>query len=574
MIYEKRLIFSIRNSPSQGSYIVNADALDSDVSKLRPEVASPAPPPGERAPRDETTPLTTPPVERAQRDETTPQLSSVAKPPASVTELVEVTTTTKPPASDWRRRYARYLTITDAITIVWIVFGTQIAWLGLDADLNTRNNLRLGDFSYWVFSFLLVILWLSVLALNDTRNYRVIGTGSTEYKRIFDASFALFGGIAILAFLLRIDVARGFLLLSLPLGVLLLFVERWLWRHWLASQRASGAYSARVLLVGSHCTIAQVANELRRSPSAGYFVVGACGPTGVIGDMIPGTAIPIMGSVSAIDRAIAETGADTVVITSTDDLPSNKVKEISWGLEAGRQHLVLAPNIVDIAGPRIHTRPVAGLPLIHVETPRFTRGERALKRTFDLVAASAALIVFSPVLVGVALAVKLTSQGPVLYRQERIGLNGKPFRMLKFRSMRVGADAELASLLREQGTSTQPLFKVTNDPRITPTGRFIRKHSLDEFPQLFNVLGGSMSIVGPRPQIAAEVALYSDTARRRLLARPGITGLWQVSGRSSLSWDEAVRLDIYYVENWSLIGDVSILLKTIRAVAAPGKTAG
>ena len=539
---------------------MNADALDSDASKVRSDVASHAP--------------ATPVVERAQRDETTPSPSPFAESSASVSELVEVTTSTERPAnSDWRRRYARYLTITDAITIVWVVFGTQIAWLGLDADIDTRTNLRLGDFSYWVFSSLLVILWLGALTLNDTRNYRVIGTGSAEYKRIFDASFALFGGIAILAFLLRIDVARGFLLLSLPLGVLLLFAERWLWRQWLAAQRASGKYSARVLLVGSPDSIAQVANELKRTPTAGYFVVGACGPTGVIGDMIPGTNIPIMGSVSAIERAITETCADTVVITSTDDLPPNKVKEISWGLEAGRQHLVLAPNIVDIAGPRIHTRPVAGLPLIHVETPRFSRGERALKRTFDIIAAGVALVVFSLVLVGVALAVKLTSQGPVLYKHERIGLHGKPFRMLKFRSMRVGADVELARLLDEQGTSTQPLFKVMNDPRITPIGRFIRKYSLDEFPQLFNVLGGTMSIVGPRPQIAAEVALYSDAARRRLLARPGITGLWQVSGRSSLDWDQTVRLDLYYVENWSLIGDVTILLRTIRAVVRPGHTA-
>ncbi|WP_100814402.1 sugar transferase [Microbacterium lacus] len=492
---------------------------------------------------------------------------------AAVAEPVEATTSTRPPASDWRRRYARYLTITDAITIVWIVFGTQIAWLGLDADLATRNSLRFGDFSYWAFSTLLVILWMVALALNDTRSYRVTGVGPTEYKRIFDASFALFGAIAIIAFLFRIDVARGFLLLSLPLGVGVLFIERWMWRQWLAAQRAAGLYSARVLLVGSESSIAQVARELERTSVAGYRVVGSCVPSGRIGGTIPGTEIPVMGSVAAIERAITATNADTVVVTSTDDLPADKVKEISWALEAGRQHLVLAPNIVDIAGPRIHTRPVAGLPLIHVETPRFSRGQRALKRTFDIVAASVALVIFSLLLVGVALAVKLTSPGPVLYKQERIGLNGEPFRMLKFRSMRVGADAELAQLLEEQGTSTQPLFKVMNDPRITPIGRFIRKYSLDEFPQLFNVLGGSMSVVGPRPQIAAEVALYSDRARRRLLARPGITGLWQVSGRSSLDWAQTVRLDLYYVENWSLMGDLAILVKTVRTVFFPGATA-
>ena len=537
---------------------MTADALDSDASQLRPDAASPLP-----------SAAVAGAAVAAPAQGTSPIGAAAASRP-SVAAPVKATSSTNP---DWRRRYARYLTITDAITLTWVVFGTQLAWLGFDADLATRSELRFGDFSYWIFSTLLVLLWMTVLALNDTRNERVMGVGPTEYKRIFDASFALFGGIAILAFLFRIDVARGFLLISLPLGVLLLFVERWLWRQWLSAQRAIGQYSARVLLVGSPSSVAQVAQELGRTTSAGYFMVGACGPTGVIGGTIAGTDIPFMGSVNDVGRAITETRADTVVVTSTDDLPADKVKEISWGLEAGDQHLVLAPNIIDIAGPRIHTRPVSGLPLIHVETPRFTSSQRALKRTFDIIAASVALVIFSPLLVWVALAVKVTSPGPVLYKQERIGLNGMPFRMLKFRSMRVGADAELAQLLEEQGTSAQPLFKVMNDPRITPIGRLIRKYSLDEFPQLFNVLGGSMSIVGPRPQIAAEVALYSDSARRRLLARPGITGLWQVSGRSALTWDQAIRLDLYYVENWSLIGDISIMLKTVRAVTVPGDSA-
>jgi exopolysaccharide biosynthesis polyprenyl glycosylphosphotransferase len=249
------------------------------------------------------------------------------------------------------------------------------------------------------------------------------------------------------------------------------------------------------------------------------------------------------------------------------------VKQISWALEPGRQHLVLAPSITDIAGPRLHTRPVAGLPLVHVETPKFSRGQRFAKRSFDIVAATLLIFLASPVLLAVATGVKATSPGPLLFRQERIGLRGIPFQMLKFRSMRVGADAELKALLDAQGTSERPLFKVKDDPRITSIGRFIRKYSLDELPQLFNVLGGSMSLVGPRPQVAAEVALYTDAARRRLLARPGITGLWQVSGRSSLDWDQTVRLDLYYVENWSLLGDIAILAKTVKTVVSPGETA-
>jgi len=474
----------------------------------------------------------------------------------------------------WRRDYRSRLLISDAAVLIVVVFGAQLMWFGLgNAEIAMRNDARINDVSYTTFSILLILLWLSMLGLIDSRDHRIIGTGWTEYARVADASFRLFGLIAVVAFLTRIDLARGYLLISLPLGVALLLTERWIWRQWLARQRRDGNYSARVLLVGSPDTVAQIAGELIRSPNAGYLVVGACVPSGRVADTIPGTTIPIMGNVNAVDRAIEATQADTVAITSTDELSPTKVKEISWALQPGRQHLVLAPSLLDIAGPRIHTRPVAGLPLIHVETPKFTAGQRFVKRVFDLSVASLGVTIISPVLIIVAILVKLSGPGPILYSQERIGLAGQPFKMLKFRSMKPNADQELAALLAEQGTSTTPLFKIKHDPRITTIGRFLRKYSLDELPQFFNVLGGSMSLVGPRPQIAAEVALYSDRARRRLLARPGITGLWQVSGRSSLSWEDAVKLDLYYVENWSLLGDIGILAKTATAVMAPGDSA-
>jgi exopolysaccharide biosynthesis polyprenyl glycosylphosphotransferase len=474
----------------------------------------------------------------------------------------------------WRARYARNLLITDLLVLVWVVYGTQIAWLGFrNAAVAPEMALGIPDISYWLFSAGLIASWTWALGLIDSRSYRVIGTGTTEYVRVARASTTLFGVVAIVSFLTKAEVARGYLLIALPVGIIMLILVRWIWRQWLISHRRAGTYSARALLVGSETAVANIASELHRATDAGYHVIGACTPTGRIADTVAGTDIPVMGSVTTIERALEVTGADTVIVASSGDLPPGGVKRISWALEAGRQHLVLAPNITDIAGPRIHTRPVSGLPLIHVETPRFSSGQRFAKRATDIAGALALIVVSSPFLLGVALAVKLTSPGPLLYKQERIGLRGKPFRMLKFRSMRTGADLELAALLEAQGTATQPLFKVKDDPRITPVGRFIRKYSLDELPQFFNVLGGSMSLVGPRPQIAAEVALYTDAARRRLLARPGITGLWQVSGRSTMSWEETVRLDLYYVENWSLIGDVGILLKTFKAVVAPGESA-
>ncbi|CAN5424231.1 sugar transferase [soil metagenome] len=512
------------------------------------------------------------------------QQSPVADPdvlrPLAAPSPVAASTSTGPTLTPrtpdrWRQHYARRIWFSDLIILVWVVYGTQIAWFGLgNAAVAMRADSRLSDLSYWLFSGGLIIAWMLVLSLIDSRSDRVIGTGSSEYIRIVAASVRLFGIIAIFAFLLRVDLARGFLLISLPLGVLVLIFERWMWRQWLLSKRQNGEYSARVLLVGSESTVAHLSRELQRTPSAGYRVVGACVPSGKIASTIEGTDVRVMGDLNAVDRAIVATGADTVAVTSSDELPPDKVKQISWSLEAGKQHLVLAPSIIDIAGPRIHTRPVAGLPLIHVETPRFSRGQQVAKRTMDLVASVVGVILISPLLAFLAMSVRLSSEGPVFFRQTRVGLGGKQFSMIKFRSMVVNAEELLADLETQQrDAGNEVLFKMKNDPRVTPIGRIMRKFSLDELPQLFNVIGGSMSLVGPRPPLPKEVATYEKHVHRRFLSKPGITGLWQVSGRSTLTWEESVRLDLSYVENWSMVSDIVILAKTARAVLAPGETA-
>uniref|UniRef100_UPI0040534DDC sugar transferase n=1 Tax=Microbacterium sp. LWH7-1.2 TaxID=3135257 RepID=UPI0040534DDC len=475
----------------------------------------------------------------------------------------------------WRRDYAARLWMSDAFVLIWAVYGTQLLWFGWgNAQVAIREDSRFNELSYWGFSAVVIIAWMWALSLIDSRDHRIIGAGNTEYVRVARASFTLFGAIAILAFLLRVDVARGYLLIALPLGIFVLLLERWLWRQWLIAERSLGRYSAKVLLVGSEESVAAIARELHRSPTAGYQVVGACVPSGKVADVIAGTSVPVMGSVDNVGLAIAATGADTVAVTSTDDLPPMKVKQISWALEAGHQHLVLAPSIVDIAGPRLHTRPVAGLPLIHVETPKFSRGQRLVKRAVDLAACLVGVVLLSPLLAFLAISVRLTSQGPVLFRQTRIGLRGDEFTMLKFRSMVVNAEDLLEQLAKqERDSGNEVLFKMKNDPRVTPVGRIMRKFSLDELPQLFNVIGGSMSLVGPRPPLPTEVAKYADHVHRRFLVKPGITGLWQVSGRSSLSWEDTVRLDLSYVENWSLVSDFAIIAKTAKAALAPGETA-
>ncbi|MFF2371031.1 sugar transferase [Agromyces sp. NPDC058110] len=475
--------------------------------------------------------------------------------------------------SAWSSQLARRVRITDLLVLLWVVFGTQIAWVGLDYTTPGFSGSRSDvSVSYTVVSLVIVAAWMIALELYDTRSPRVLGVGSQEYRAVADSALRLFGLVAIFAFLLKIDIGRGYVLISFPLGVVVLIFSRWMWRQWLGVQRRSGEYSSRVLLVGSMDSVMVIARELERMPEAGYRIAGACVP-GRGDDHLAGTGIPVEYGVDHALAVMRDFGADTVVITSADELGPDRVRELSWGLIPGAEHLVVAPSLIDIGGPRIRTRPVAGLPLMHVETPKFEGRKLVAKRVFDLVVAFALVAVLSPLLVVLAICVKATSPGPVFYRQERVGLKGTPFTMLKFRSMSDGADAQLAGLLAQHGTDTQPLFKVRDDPRVTRIGRVLRKYSLDELPQLFNVLHGTMSLVGPRPQRRAEVELYDRTAGRRLFVQPGMTGLWQVSGRSTLSWEESVRLDLYYVENWSITGDLAILLRTFRAVVAPGRGA-
>jgi exopolysaccharide biosynthesis polyprenyl glycosylphosphotransferase len=472
---------------------------------------------------------------------------------------------TPPSTLEWSRRYSRRVLVTDLLALIWVVFGVQIAWLGFGSALATDTaDVKL---SYFAISVVVITVWMTGLAVYDTRGPRVIGVGSTEYRLVADSSVRVFGLIAIAAYLLRVDLARGYVLIAFPVGILVLLLSRWMWRQWLVAERKHGGYSARVLLVGSTASVLHIGRELSRSPEAGYHVVGAAVADGIRG-ILPGSTIESHGGINDVSDALRATGADTVVITSSDDLPPERVRQLSWSLEPGRQHLVVAPSLTDIGGPRIHTRPVQGLPLIHVETPTYSGRKLYTKRAFDLIGSVLLIIVLSPLLILLAILVKAGSTGPVFFRQERVGLNGSTFHMIKFRSMVVDAEArlqELSVLDRAEGNTV--LFKMKDDPRVTRIGAVMRRYSLDEVPQLFNVLLGNMSLVGPRPPLASEVERYDQHVHRRFLVKPGMTGLWQVSGRSDLSWEDSVRLDLYYVENWSMVGDLVILWRTARAVS-------
>ena len=466
---------------------------------------------------------------------------------------------------DWRLRTSRRLRIVDAFVIAWAVCGAYVVRFGFDPSSTVDGQ----DLTYLWLSVALVITWWVMLGAWNTRESRVLGSGADEYKRVAAASLWLFGLVAIFSYVLRIDTARGYVGIALPVGLFGLLLARWLLRQHLSVDRQGGDSMSRLMLLGGPSAVAHLASTLVGAKHSGYLPIAAYTPgrhdqereAAISGLPVLGTD-PQIGSILA---AIEESKADAVAVSAGVQLHPQTLRHLGWELASRNIGLIMAPALTDIAGPRIHTQQVAGLPLIHVTTPSLEGGQRVAKRLFDVAVSGALIVALSPLMAVLALMVKLDSRGPVLFRQERVGIEGTPFKMLKFRSMVVDAEARL-NALTDQNEGNGLLFKMKNDPRVTRIGGILRRYSLDELPQLFNIFGGSMSLVGPRPPLPREVEAYEHDVRRRLLVKPGLTGLWQVSGRSDLSWQDSVRLDLYYVENWSLAGDLVILLRTARAV--------
>lgn len=461
------------------------------------------------------------------------------------------------PRPPWEATYALALVLVDAALIS---IAGYVALLERFGDQTTVDGIP-----YALLAALLAPVWVVVLAVGRAYEKRFVGIGSDEFRRVFDSSVRLLAAVATTAFVFDVPLSRGFVGVAFPLGTVLLLLGRYAARRVLHRLRQRGKAQHRVLVVGARDAVEAVIKQMCDSPHAGMRVVGACVPDTERPVEAGGIVTAVFGTPVDAAAAVATADADTVAIAGGWAMGADGVRRLAWQLEGSGVDLVVAPSLTNVAGPRITIRPVAGLPLLHVEEPEFTGFRRLVKGVLDRALAASMLLVAAPVLLLVALAVKLTDRGPVLYGQERIGKDGRPFRIWKFRSMYVGADTMVEDLAA-QNEKDDVLFKIRRDPRITPVGRWLRRFSVDEVPQLWNVLTGDMSLVGPRPPLPREVAKYGYDTRRRLLVKPGLTGLWQVSGRSDLTWEESVRLDLHYVENWSVAMDAMILWKTFGAV--------
>ena len=466
--------------------------------------------------------------------------------------------------SGWETRYVRLLVALEFLIGMTAAAGALVIRFGNSAS-QPYNRYYL-----WV-TIAFPFAWLFSLTITRAIEVRYLFVGTDEYERVFRAGVGLTAAVAVISFAFDLRLARGYVVVAVPLATLLGLCVRYLVRHRLHRVWARGEQLRRVILVGHEQAVYETSRRLSRERYHGMGVVGVCLPQvpvkgGILQRRLPGLP-PVYGAFDEVAGAVQRAEADTVIVLSCPELDGAALRRLAWKLERDDIDLIVASTLMDVAGDRTTIRPVDGLPLLHVEHPRLKGGRRALKEFFDRVAALAGLAVLLPLMLVIALYIKVSPgrRGPAIFKQIRVGRNGREFVMYKFRTMYADAEARLG-MLRHLNETGGTLFKIRNDPRVTPIGRLLRKLSLDELPQLLNVIKGDMSLVGPRPPLPREVAEYPFDMRRRLVVKPGLTGLWQVSGRSNLSWEESIRLDLQYVENWSFSMDLMILVRTLLAV--------
>ncbi|WP_372594181.1 sugar transferase [Actinotalea sp.] len=416
----------------------------------------------------------------------------------------------------------------------------------------------------WAAAGYLVLAPVGFAALVSAfRGYelRSLGDGPAEFQAVARAGGFSALLLMALSYTAQVHVPRSLVFVGVPVAALAVMLVRYGHRRFLHRARSAGDAMKRTLVVGDAVDVSRVSRELMATPYHGYHVAGVCVPSVDRAPTVDG--IPVVGAIADVPQVAMDRAIDVVVVAGPS-LSGKALRRLSWALDRVGAQLVVVPDLVEVTGPRLTVRPTAGLSLLEVEVG-VPRRRLLTKALMDRVVGTALLLVAAPIVGLAALAVRLTSPGAAFYRQTRVGVDGATFTMFKLRSMYVDADARKADLAaRNEGAGV--LFKMKRDPRVTPVGRFLRRYSIDELPQLLNVVRGDMSLVGPRPPLGDEVARYEDAAHRRLRVKPGLTGLWQVSGRSDLTWEEAMRLDLRYVDNWSVSMDTLILWKTARAV--------
>ncbi|MFI1675500.1 sugar transferase [Streptomyces sp. NPDC020607] len=461
------------------------------------------------------------------------------------------------PTTEWEQRYRRTVIISDTLATAFVVAGIGIFFGARDAA-NWHEK-------WGILAFGTELLVLGALAVSRAWAPSVLGQGAEEFRRLGRSLFTAVVVLALGGIALTSRNIKLWIFVAIPAIGLVTMTARYLLRLRLHKRRQDGRCLRPVLAAGSPATVRDLITRARKLPHLGWRVEAVCTADGIgpDGDHLDG--VPIVGGLADVANHVRRDGYRVVAVTPDPHWSPDRLQRLAWNLEGSDAEMVVAPVLMEVAGPRLHVDAVLGIPLLRVSMPTFTGGRRVVKGIVDRLGAAVLLLLFAPLMVLVAMLVLADSRGGALYRQRRVGKDGREFTIFKFRTMVTGAHKARAQLA-EHNEGAGLLFKLRRDPRVTRVGAVLRRYSIDELPQLFNVLTGSMSLVGPRPPLPEESAAYGPDIRRRLLVKPGLTGLWQISGRSDLPWEEAVRLDLRYVEDWSLALDTVILWKTLRAV--------
>jgi exopolysaccharide biosynthesis polyprenyl glycosylphosphotransferase len=455
-----------------------------------------------------------------------------------------------PSALDQFRRLYRRVGVTDALSVAAALLLAY--WIRFDV------RAPVGDFLWLLFATPIVMVAIfSGFRLYDANRF----TPAEEFRRIILAVSVGLSGVATLSFWSHASLSRGWTAASWVFTLVLVLATRRLWHWHIWRARRDGRLTFPTLIVGTNDEARKLEAIMLRRPM-GFR------PIGLVATASDGgiAGLPVLGTVDELRDLIRETGAECIFVAASA-LSAEQMAHVAKAVRLEGVEVRVTATLPQVLSSRLSVQPFGGVMAISLKQARLSGSQAAAKRVFDLAVAGIGLLILSPIFLGVALAVRITSPGPVLYRQRRVGLRGRPFTMMKFRTMLTGSDAMIEQLRIQHGVADL-MFKLPDDPRVTPVGRFLRRFSLDELPQLLNVVRGEMTLVGPRPPLPDEVAHYEDWQFDRLEVRPGITGLWQVSGRSDLSFEECVRLDLFYIENWSLAYDLYIVAKTLPVLVS------
>lgn len=466
-------------------------------------------------------------------------------------------------------------------SLIAIDLAVMLLSLTVSLVINGAAFDAIGDvMPFWLFLILFSLIWLLCLAFAGTYHRHAMADGYELYAKIINASLLTIISYCSLAFIFKLALPRTALIIAPVIAFFLDIIARWQMRQALHRHRSKGSCKYRTVVIGSSDGINKALQTMRNCMNWGYEPVAVCpieaDPASkdayVVTSYTPdaniegSSKLKVIPFNSAFPRICESLGVQEVYVADVLSRDSEMLHGLSLAVESLGMELALAVSLADVSGHRLYLRNTTEQPVLLASLPQYTGAANVIKRLLDIIGSLCALIISSPILLGVAIAIKLDDGGPVFFSQTRIGLHGKPFKMYKFRSMVTNAEELKKKLAEETGQEDRFIFKMKDDPRITKVGHFIRKTSLDEFPQFYNVLKGDMSLVGPRPALPEEVARYGSLYSARLLVKPGITGPWQVSGRSDLSQEQSEYLDVSYIENWSIAGDLAILAKTVMVI--------